>query len=423
MYVSLKEQYNSADVIFIGRVVEIFRITNVKIEYKYVFEVIKDYKGINTKDITIKTGSGGGDCGYRFNDGDIYLVYAYGDSEYTTSICTRTKHISNAALDLKFLDKIPGSLESTAIIGKLSLYVNNELSLYDLPPLKNFKFKLKTNNINHIVETDSNGIYYIGNLTSGNYQAMFEKELHLSLKNSFLSYPDIVISESDVNEYNLVLTNINKVEGILMDEKKLLIEKGKVELVPEKYFLDYENKSNYETYDCWSDENGRFIFENVPNGKYLLGINTVKEPRHLVPYPKLFYKDASDLSDATIIDLNEKSEFSNLLLKVIKTYKTYIINCTLKKTDGDFWNDASVTLCRKSKIGLWEPIEIGFRKNDKGEFYIKRIENIGGWLIIKPRTNQKYSEKGWRPKKVPPIEIEANKDYDSIEIIVELEKR
>lgn len=423
MYVPLKKQYNSADVIFIGKVVEISRIGNVKREYKFIFEVIKSYKGIHTKNIAVKTGSGSGDCGYGFHYGKIYLVYAYGENEYSTSICTRTAHISEASLDLTFLEKIPRSLESTAIIGKLSLFVNNELSAYDLPSLKNFKFNLKNNTNDYLIKTDSNGIYYIENLNPGNYQVVLDKELHLALKSSFLSYPDIVIVEYDVIEYNLVLTNINKVEGIMLDENNLPIKNGKVELIPEKYFLDYENKFIYETYDCKSEENGRFIFENVPSGKYFLGINMAKEPSHSVPYPRLFYKDVRDFSDATIIDLNKKNEFSNLLLKVSKTYKTYIINCKLKTADGVFWNHAFVTLCRKSKNGLWEDIEPGFRKNNQGEFFITRIENIEGWLVIEPKRKREYSEKGLRPKRVTPLKIEANKDYNDLDIIIELEKR
>ena len=55
--------------------------------------------------LEVVTGLGGGDCGYGFEVGGRYLVYAEhaeGDALYT-GICTRTRELSDAAVDLDFL--------------------------------------------------------------------------------------------------------------------------------------------------------------------------------------------------------------------------------------------------------------------------------------------------------------------------------
>lgn len=66
------------------------------------------WKGVETETVTLTTGPGGGMCGFGFQDGESYLVYAYRSGEkkdgpLSTSICTRTKTLANAKEDLDAL--------------------------------------------------------------------------------------------------------------------------------------------------------------------------------------------------------------------------------------------------------------------------------------------------------------------------------
>ncbi|MGB7068567.1 MAG: hypothetical protein WBD22_03675 [Pyrinomonadaceae bacterium] len=52
-------------------------------------------------------------CDYEFNEGDTYLVYAYGKKgELRTSFCTRTKLLKKADEDLRILGEGKGPVES-----------------------------------------------------------------------------------------------------------------------------------------------------------------------------------------------------------------------------------------------------------------------------------------------------------------------
>ena len=89
-----------------------------KTEYEVLvakFEVEHWWKGSADKEtilITETTRDADGhtthsDCEYRFSDGERYLVYAYrGESGLETSVCTRTKPLTDAQEDLKVLEKI-----------------------------------------------------------------------------------------------------------------------------------------------------------------------------------------------------------------------------------------------------------------------------------------------------------------------------
>jgi hypothetical protein len=68
--------------------------------FSFMFEVEKLFKGALSSEVAVLTGNGRGDCGYRFEVGEKYLVYAYGDKELRTNICTRTTKISTADADL-----------------------------------------------------------------------------------------------------------------------------------------------------------------------------------------------------------------------------------------------------------------------------------------------------------------------------------
>ncbi len=73
------------------------------------FDVQDSWQGVNTTQITVRTGSGGGDCGYNFQQGKQYLVYAdhSPDGDLYASICTRTASLANAGEDLDYLRTVP----------------------------------------------------------------------------------------------------------------------------------------------------------------------------------------------------------------------------------------------------------------------------------------------------------------------------
>lgn len=117
---------NGAEAVFAGRAVDTKEIKNLSgyVSKAVLFEVSRAWKGGNESQIVIYTGTGGGNCGYHFEPGKQYLVYAYNSSMYgtqeqlTTTICNRTTEIAYAQGDLDALGEgtVPSKqidLEST----------------------------------------------------------------------------------------------------------------------------------------------------------------------------------------------------------------------------------------------------------------------------------------------------------------------
>ena len=69
------------------------------------FLVKESFRGVNTPELEVTTGMGGGDCGFGFQIGKEYLVYAYpGEGKkLATGICTRTSLLTKADEDLAYI--------------------------------------------------------------------------------------------------------------------------------------------------------------------------------------------------------------------------------------------------------------------------------------------------------------------------------
>jgi hypothetical protein len=88
--------------VFSGRVIEV----NPRADYVEVkFKVEKSWKHTSVGEITITTGLGHSDCGYGFQIGESFLVYAYRSraGRLETNTCTRTQRLDDAGEDLRFL--------------------------------------------------------------------------------------------------------------------------------------------------------------------------------------------------------------------------------------------------------------------------------------------------------------------------------
>lgn len=105
-----EEALNSADAVFSGEVVDIVDnkgMLNGNGVTVY-FEVDESWKGINKSEVSVTTGYNDGDCGFPFEVGQSYLVYAstgdmYRSNALSTTICQRTTNLANATEDLNVL--------------------------------------------------------------------------------------------------------------------------------------------------------------------------------------------------------------------------------------------------------------------------------------------------------------------------------
>jgi hypothetical protein len=68
-------------------------------------DVSRSYRGDQSKHVQVRTGLGGGDCGFDFETGREYLVYAFKDEtgELSTGICSATAPLEQSRTNLAYL--------------------------------------------------------------------------------------------------------------------------------------------------------------------------------------------------------------------------------------------------------------------------------------------------------------------------------
>jgi hypothetical protein len=94
---------DEATAVFSGEVVDI-GVRGETQEYGVRFAVERVWKGVSDAEMTVRTHIDEGICGYPFEDGETYLVYAYGEpDELSTALYHRTRHWHAADEDLTAL--------------------------------------------------------------------------------------------------------------------------------------------------------------------------------------------------------------------------------------------------------------------------------------------------------------------------------
>lgn len=110
------------DLVFTGKVLKKSKEKWLNSEfYRVEFLLAENYKGVTGNHVSIKTGTDTAMCGFPFEEGESYVVFAYkfpeaekdrssavpeSNIQYGTGLCSKTKAIKYAAADLDELNNI-----------------------------------------------------------------------------------------------------------------------------------------------------------------------------------------------------------------------------------------------------------------------------------------------------------------------------
>jgi hypothetical protein len=151
---------------------------------KYIrFRVRESFKHLEDEDQepeTLEIWTPFGECGYDFQIGETYLVYADGDEEsdiLSTGVCSRTKRITDAGEDLGFLFFLKHDAKRSS---RLEGYATSDPlfqaefdKLRDLQSVKspaaNVVVALESAGGNRYVRTGTNGRFVFDGLAAGDY--------------------------------------------------------------------------------------------------------------------------------------------------------------------------------------------------------------------------------------------------------------
>jgi 5-hydroxyisourate hydrolase-like protein (transthyretin family) len=133
------------------------------------FRVEKSWRGEVAGEVQVRTGTGGGDCGYNFERGVTYLVYAnVREGRLSTGICNRTKPLAEAGEDLAYL----ATAFERSVTGRIFGRVTFHRATPDDPvtPLSGYAVTLSADNKTWKTTTDRDGRYEFKDVVTGRYE-------------------------------------------------------------------------------------------------------------------------------------------------------------------------------------------------------------------------------------------------------------
>ncbi len=107
----VRQELSISDAVFAGEVVDIDRplsITSSVDPMTVTFRVSEAWKGAGRETVNVKTAVSDTSCGYPFDEGEGYVVFAsegttYGEGELEVALCGSTKPLSEARVELAAL--------------------------------------------------------------------------------------------------------------------------------------------------------------------------------------------------------------------------------------------------------------------------------------------------------------------------------
>ena len=298
------EEFWKVAAVFVGRVESIEPVTGKAgsrflSSRKVSFSVVEALRGVDARQVVVRTGSGGGDCGYNFKEGREYLVYAAigeGTGQLTTGICSRTRPVEDAASDLEYARAIlAGAPPLGRISGSVMLRTESfdRIAPRDPVPLADVDLRFEKDGVAVArATTDAYGGFSTNGLGPGKYKIVPE----LPDTQYAVVYPDpvLLLDERGCAEVHVSAAHNGRVSGRVLDKSGAPVAGLTIDLTTATAVAAPARPPLRAV----TGGDGRYEIARVPPGKFVVGINTQAD-RQRANGPRVFHPGVEPLGRAT----------------------------------------------------------------------------------------------------------------------------
>ena len=313
----------------------------------FKFKVERSFLGVSDGDtIDIHTGFGFGDCGFPFQKGQEYVVYAYKEEDglLHTSVCSRTSPLMRAAEDLNELP-IQLKKKGATVSGKITRYERPSLLGEPRVPLVNTAVTLTSDDGKTFkTRTDLAGKYSLSGLPGGHYKLEIETS------------PGWEVSDSDdeeaflLNEHGCVtkdrdVENDSEVKVTVLDPSGTPLTNRWVEFVPvgvTKKRVDFPDEFHV------TNPQGQVYEFSLPPGRYTVSVNYMTAPDAEAPYPTTFAPGVTDIQKAQIVTIQAGTKLDPITIRVPRVLSPLTVRGTVVFADG--------SPAKKADVGLLDAV-------------------------------------------------------------------
>ena len=345
----------------------------------FKFSVEQSYLGVAGTEVEVFTGFGGGDCGYDFQIGRRYLVYAYRhDDQLYTGICTRTRPFSSATEDLAFLGTLSSAAPGVTIHGEI-----RDREGKSGPVSSDILITIEGESERKEMLPDGEGRFRVSGLRAGKYK------VSLKLPDTLTTWrheQEITVADRGCAGVGWYVTDNGRVSGRVINADGEPVARIHVSLV----YADADDKDRNKS--DRTDNDGQFTFSAIQRGRYLIAINHTHYPEPNDPtraYPLTFYPGVIDQAHAQAITVGAGEKLTNLEVRIPSKRPASILSGTVVWSDGSPVAKAQLLVM---DVTQGEGFYHGVAADEQGQFKIEGY--IGQKLVIVARSNRPYVSSG-----------------------------
>jgi Carboxypeptidase regulatory-like domain len=255
-------------------------------------------------------------CAYDFKIGTRYLVYAFDASvasvpaitgaysknrRLTTSTCSRTRPFTDASEDLEFFRSFGSRGAGVTIQGEVKRARQNVATgnPSEWRPLANIGLTIEREGERRDILTDAEGRFRLAGLSPGKFKVtlLLPDELY-----TYKPEQEITVSDRGCATVDYHVVDNGRLSGRLLDPEGQPAVKVELQLMEADHTDPMKDQAKY----AQTDAEGRFTFDSLPPGRYVLAANLKRFPKQNDPgnvYPRTFYPGVLDMSKTEFIDI------------------------------------------------------------------------------------------------------------------------
>ncbi|MCA1618495.1 MAG: carboxypeptidase regulatory-like domain-containing protein [Acidobacteria bacterium] len=383
----------------------------------FKFAVAEAFSGVEGTTAEVSTGFGGGDCGYTFVKGTSYIVYASRSKDGTlgTGICSRTRPALGATEDLAFLRGLAGRPPGVTVSGRVARRDDDRAGEGDKAGLAGLRLTVEGEGVRREIVTDAAGRYSLSGLRPGNYKITLRAPDGLTDQQP---EREVQVADRGCAVEDFFVFDNGRVSGRVTDAEGKSTARMTVALVNAVASDADRQKSGILTS---ADEEGRYKFEGLPAGRYLLGVrlSSYASPGDLdQAYPRTYYPGVERPEEAEVIELKAGEELKGRDLRLPPRRVETSIGVKVVWADGTPVPGAQV-IYRDVTYGE-PPINHGEQANERGEATLKGY--AGSVYRIWASSNRPYQDAPSgrdEPMERPePVTINANSAVETVTLVI-----
>ena len=351
----------------------------------------------------------GGDCYYKFNQGETYLVYAHRQEQqgFLYVGLNRTRPLAQAGEDLEYIRGLAQADASATIFGAVvrhdQSFMEGNMRRHRL--VADAVITVRGEGRGWETRTDIEGRYRITGLPPGSYKVSATLPAHLAPAEG---EREAQIVARGCAEISFATQADGRLSGRVLDAQGQPVTRLHVDLAP----VERSAEAYPQVHRAYPDEEGRYEFKRIPPGRYYLGIRLdgIRDPDF--PYPRMYYPGVSAPEQAIVISIAEGQRLEGYDLTLPPRLAERAVEGVVVWPDGRPAAGASVTLML-TEYSYNSPGGSA-SADDEGRFRLQAFEGMNYWI------NALVSIPGGNPSQMhaEPQDIPANGNVSAIRLVI-----